>query len=73
MKIETNVMLGEDKCYIKYTNMSQAVVPHAFNPSTLRQKQEFLSARPAWSAEPVPGRPGARTTQRNYLMVGVGW
>jgi hypothetical protein len=35
------------------------VVVHAFNPSTWEAEAgEFLSSRPAWSTEQVPGQPG---------------
>jgi hypothetical protein len=35
------------------------VVAHAFNPSTQEAEAgEFLSSRPAWSIEWVPGQPG---------------
>jgi hypothetical protein len=38
---------------------SQAVVVHAFNPSTWEAEAGgFLSLRPAWSSEQVPGQPG---------------
>jgi hypothetical protein len=38
---------------------------HAFNPSTWEAEAGgFLSSRPAWSTEWVPGQP-ARATQRN--------
>jgi hypothetical protein len=38
---------------------SQAVVVHAFNPSTWEAEAGgFLSLRPAWSTERVPGQPG---------------
>jgi hypothetical protein len=34
------------------------VVMHAFNPSTREAEAgEFLSSRPAWSTERVPGQP----------------
>jgi hypothetical protein len=37
---------------------SQAVVVHAFNPSTWKAEEgRFLSLRPAWSIEWVPGQP----------------
>jgi hypothetical protein len=40
-------------------NMSQAVVAHAFNPSTREAEAGgFLSLRPAWSTKGVPGQPG---------------
>jgi hypothetical protein len=46
--------------------LGQAVVAHAFNPSTWEAEAgRFLSSRPAWSTEWVPGQPGARATQRN--------
>jgi hypothetical protein len=39
--------------------MCQAVVVHAFNPSTWEAEAgEFLSSRPAWSTEWVLGQPG---------------
>jgi hypothetical protein len=35
------------------------MVAHAFNPSTWEAEAgEFLSSRPAWSTERVPGQPG---------------
>jgi hypothetical protein len=35
------------------------VVVHAFNPSTQEAEAGgFLSSRPAWSTEQVPGQPG---------------
>jgi hypothetical protein len=38
---------------------SQAVVAHTFNPSTLEAEAgRFLSSKPAWSTEWVPGQPG---------------
>jgi hypothetical protein len=38
---------------------SWAVVAHAFNPSTWEAEAGgFLSSRPAWSTELVPGQPG---------------
>ena len=37
----------------------QAVVAHAFNPSTWEAEAgRFLSSRPVWSTEWVPGQPG---------------
>jgi hypothetical protein len=45
-------------------HQSRAVVAHAFNPSTWKAEAGgFLSSRPAWSTEWVPGT--ARATQRN--------
>jgi hypothetical protein len=48
------------------------VVVHAFNPSTWEAEAgEFLSSRPAWSTEWVPGQPGlhretlSRKTKQN--------
>jgi hypothetical protein len=39
--------------------LSLAVVAHAFNPSTREAEAgRFLSSRPAWSTEWVPGQPG---------------
>jgi hypothetical protein len=41
------------------TNKSRAVVARAFNPSTWEAEAgRFLSSRPAWSTEWVPGQPG---------------
>jgi hypothetical protein len=41
------------------TGTSWGVVVHAFNPSTWEAKAGgFLSLRPAWSTEWVPGQPG---------------
>jgi hypothetical protein len=38
---------------------SQAMVAHAFNPSTWEAEAGgFLGLRPAWSTEWVPGQPG---------------
>jgi hypothetical protein len=43
----------------------QAVVAHAFNPSTWEAEAgRFLSSRPAWSTEPRT----ARETQRNPAL-----
>jgi hypothetical protein len=53
-----------DNCILpKYTfnfrNCGPAVVVHAFNPSTREAEAGgFLSSRPAWSTEWVPGQPG---------------
>jgi hypothetical protein len=44
-----------------YRNLKnrRAVVAHAFNPSTWEAEAGgFLSSRPAWSTELVPGQPG---------------
>jgi hypothetical protein len=39
--------------------VSRVVVAHAFNPSTWEAEAgRFLSSRPAWSTEWVPGQPG---------------
>jgi hypothetical protein len=44
---------------IKNGIKSQAVVAHAFNPITWEAEAgRFLSSRPAWSTEWVPGQPG---------------
>jgi hypothetical protein len=45
---------------IKNINSGQAVVVHAFTPSTWEAEAEaggFLSLRPAWSTKGVPGQP----------------
>jgi hypothetical protein len=43
----------------KAQKASLAVVAHAFNPSTWEAEAgRFLSSRPAWSTEWVPGQPG---------------
>jgi hypothetical protein len=40
-------------------SICQAVVAHAFNPSTREAEAgRFLSSRPAWSTKWVPGQPG---------------
>jgi hypothetical protein len=56
--------------YYFYKNFSfknlakPGVVAHAFNPSTWEaERGKFLSSRPAWSTERVPGQPGG--TQRH--------
>jgi hypothetical protein len=47
-----------DDC-IKKATLSGAVVAHAFDPSTWEAEAgRFLSSRPAWSTEWVPGQPG---------------
>jgi hypothetical protein len=39
--------------------LNQAVVAHAFNPSTWEAEAGgFLNSRPAWSTERVPEQPG---------------
>jgi hypothetical protein len=44
---------------LKIGNRSRAVVAHTFNPSTWEAEAGgFLSSRPAWSTEWVPGQPG---------------
>jgi hypothetical protein len=44
---------------LKFVCMSWAVVAHAFNPSTWEAEAGgFLSSRPAWSTEWVPGQSG---------------
>jgi hypothetical protein len=44
---------------IKMTIYKPAMVAHAFNLSTWEAEAgEFLSSRPAWSTEWVPGQPG---------------
>jgi hypothetical protein len=46
---------------IKTKNIGLGVVAHSFNPSTREAEAEaggFLSSRPAWSTEWVPGQPG---------------
>ena len=50
---------------IKMTIFSQAVVVHAYNPSTWEAEGGRLkNSRPAWSIECVPGQPGLqRETQ----------
>jgi hypothetical protein len=48
------------------------VVAHAFNPSTWEAEAgEFLSSRPAWSTEWVPGQPGLHreTLSRKKKMI----
>jgi hypothetical protein len=46
---------------VEFERMKQmpGVVAHAFNPSTWEAEAgKFLSSRPAWSTEGVPGQPG---------------
>jgi hypothetical protein len=44
---------------LKKFGVRRAVVAHAFNPGTWEaEKGGFLSSRPAWSTEWVPGQPG---------------
>ena len=41
-----------------FKNLRPGVVAHIFNPSTQEAESgEFLSSRPAWSTEGVPGQP----------------
>jgi hypothetical protein len=50
------------------THFRRAVVAHAFNPSTWEAEADgFLSSRPAWSTNRVPGQPGLHkeTLSRN--------
>jgi hypothetical protein len=43
--------------------LSPGMVAHAFNPSTWEAEAGgFLSSRPAWSTEWVPGQPGQKTS-----------
>jgi hypothetical protein len=45
--------------FIRVENSARALVAHAFNPSTREAEVVgFLSLRPAWSTEWVPGQPG---------------
>ena len=42
----------------KMFSIGRAMVAHAFNPSTWEAEAgRFLSSRPAWSTERVPGQP----------------
>jgi hypothetical protein len=44
---------------LKKKKISGAVVAHAFNPSTWEAEAgRYLSSRPAWSTERVPGQTG---------------
>jgi hypothetical protein len=46
-------------CPYKTIVFEPGVVAHAFNPSTWEAEAGgFLSSRPAWSTEQVPGQPG---------------
>jgi hypothetical protein len=55
----TCVQLDSIVVTILKVNLSRAVVAHAFNPSTWEAEAGgFLSSRPAWSTEWVPGQPG---------------
>jgi hypothetical protein len=55
-------MLPDSTCLFIFTISTyccQAVVAHAFNPSTGEAEAGgFLRSRPAWSTEWVPGQPG---------------
>jgi hypothetical protein len=43
----------------KIERIQPGVVAHAFNPSTWEAEAGgFLSSKPAWSTERVPGQPG---------------
>jgi hypothetical protein len=45
--------------YLQKCPVSPGVVAHTFNPSTWEAEAGgFLSSRPAWSTEWVPGQPG---------------
>jgi hypothetical protein len=45
--------------YRKAKRQKPGVVAHSFNPSTQEAEAgEFLSLRPVWSTEWVPGQPG---------------
>jgi hypothetical protein len=44
-------------------------VAHAFNPSTREAEAGgFLSSRPAWSTEWVPGQPGLHTHTHTHTQ-----
>jgi hypothetical protein len=50
---------------VKSSFRCPAVVVHAFNPSTWKAEAGgFLSSRPAWSTERVPGQPGLHRETR---------
>ena len=49
--------------------ISRAVVVHAFNPSTWETKAGgFLSSRPVWSTELVPGQPKLKKKKDGTLV-----
>jgi hypothetical protein len=59
----SQIFCSHHRCIIEKRSC-QALVAHAFNPSTQEAEAGgFLSSRPAWSTEWVPGQP--RATQRN--------
>jgi hypothetical protein len=56
--------------WVTSSRRGQAVVVHAFNPSTWEAKTgRFLSLRPAWSTEWGPGQPGLHreTLSQTYI------
>jgi hypothetical protein len=57
--VSINVTLTCNYKFLKEQKIRQAVVAHAFNPSTREAEVGgFLSSRPAWSTKWVPGQPG---------------
>jgi hypothetical protein len=52
-------MPTQERLSFKTEERDQGVVVHAFNPSTWEAEVgKFLSSRPTWSTEWVPGQPG---------------
>ena len=71
LKIWLNKITGYVKqCCLKIFTYSQAVVAHAFKPSTWEAEAGgFLILRPAWSTEWAPGQPGQPgnpVTEKNF-------
>jgi hypothetical protein len=67
-----------NKSLKKKSQISQAVVAHAFNPSTREAEAgRFLSSRPAWSTEKVPGQPWlykeTLSQRKKKIIVGQWW
>jgi hypothetical protein len=75
---QRNPVSGKNK---QKKTLKLGVVAHAFNPSTWEAEAGgFLSSRPAWSTERVPGQPGLpretlsrKTNKQKTLKLQVWW